>query len=82
MNKKNCTKITIPKLLVKPVGRVINDFIMIRDVDKILLAVSGSKDSLSLFRILREEKRTPNLYKNLLSAMRPMLDETKGMVDG
>lgn len=82
MNKKNCTKITIPKLLVKPVGRVINDFIMIRDVDKILLAVSGGKDSLSLFRILREEKRTPNLYKNLLSAMRPMLDETKGMVDG
>ncbi|MBT7295037.1 MAG: tRNA 2-thiocytidine biosynthesis protein TtcA, partial [Candidatus Thioglobus sp.] len=25
--------------------------------------------------LLTEEKRTPNLYKNLLSAMRPMLDE-------
>ena len=82
MNKKNCTKITIPKLLVKSVGRAINDFKMTRYGDKILLAVSGGKDSLSLFRILREEKRTPNLYKNLLSAMRPMLDETKGMVDG
>lgn len=27
--------------------------------------------------LLSEEKRTPSLYKNLLSAMRPMLDETK-----
>jgi tRNA(Ile)-lysidine synthase TilS/MesJ len=27
--------------------------------------------------LLSEEKRAPNLYKNLLSAMRPMLDETK-----
>lgn len=25
--------------------------------------------------LLTEEKRTPNLYKNLLSAMKPMLDE-------
>jgi hypothetical protein len=25
--------------------------------------------------LLTEEKRNPNLYKNLLSAMKPMLDE-------
>jgi tRNA(Ile)-lysidine synthase TilS/MesJ len=25
--------------------------------------------------LLSEEKRSPNLYKNLLSAMKPMLDE-------
>jgi tRNA(Ile)-lysidine synthase TilS/MesJ len=25
--------------------------------------------------LLKEEKRIPNLYKNLLSAMKPMLDE-------
>ncbi|SMN11085.1 tRNA(Cytosine32)-2-thiocytidine synthetase [uncultured Candidatus Thioglobus sp.] len=43
----------MPKLLVKPVGRAIADFAMIREGDKILLAVSGGKDSLSLFHILR-----------------------------
>ncbi|CAB9539594.1 tRNA-(cytosine32)-2-thiocytidine synthetase TtcA [uncultured Gammaproteobacteria bacterium] len=43
----------IPKLLLKPVGRAIADFGMIRAGDKVLLAVSGGKDSLSLFHILR-----------------------------
>lgn len=46
-------RIKIPKLLVKPVGRAIADFGMIKAGDKILLAVSGGKDSLSLFHILR-----------------------------
>jgi tRNA(Ile)-lysidine synthase TilS/MesJ len=32
--------------------------------------------------LLEEEKRIPNLYKNLLSAMKPMLDETKGSNNG
>jgi len=32
--------------------------------------------------LLDEEKRIPNLYKNLLSAMKPMLDETKGSNNG
>jgi len=50
-------RIKLPKLLVKPVGRAINDFSMIRDGDRILLAVSGGKDSLSLFHILRHFKR-------------------------
>jgi len=31
--------------------------------------------------LLEEEKRIPSLYKNLLSAMKPMLDETKGLLD-
>jgi hypothetical protein len=31
--------------------------------------------------LLEEEKRIPNLYKNLLSAMKPMLDETKDLID-
>lgn len=43
----------IPKLLLKPVGRAIADFGMIKAGDRILLAVSGGKDSLSLFHILR-----------------------------
>jgi tRNA(Ile)-lysidine synthase TilS/MesJ len=31
--------------------------------------------------LLEEEKRIPSLYKNLLSAMKPMLDETKDLID-
>jgi len=41
----------IPKLLLKPVGRAIGDFSMIKTGDRVLLAISGGKDSLSLFHI-------------------------------
>jgi tRNA 2-thiocytidine biosynthesis protein TtcA len=53
-------RINLPKLLLKPVGRAISDFGMIKAGDKILLAVSGGKDSLSLFHILRHfQRHTP-----------------------
>lgn len=42
-----------PKSLLRKVGRAIADYAMIRDGDRILLGVSGGKDSLSLLLILR-----------------------------
>ena len=42
-----------PKSLLRKVGRAIADFGMIRDGDRILLGVSGGKDSLTLLHILR-----------------------------
>jgi tRNA 2-thiocytidine biosynthesis protein TtcA len=42
-----------PKSLLRKVGRAIADYAMIREGDRILLGVSGGKDSLSLLQILR-----------------------------
>ncbi len=41
-----------PKKLMRVVGRAITEFGMIRDGDRILLGVSGGKDSLSLLHVL------------------------------
>jgi tRNA(Ile)-lysidine synthase TilS/MesJ len=41
-----------PKSLLRKVGRAIADYSMVRDGDRILLGVSGGKDSLSLLQIL------------------------------
>ncbi len=41
-----------PKTLLRNVGRAIADYAMIREGDRILLGVSGGKDSLSLLHIL------------------------------
>jgi len=41
-----------PKSLLRKVGRAIADFDMIREGDRLLLGVSGGKDSLSLLQVL------------------------------
>ena len=46
-----------PKALLRKVGRAIADYRMIQDGDRILLAVSGGKDSLSLLLVLRHLQR-------------------------
>ncbi|HEY0720081.1 MAG TPA: tRNA 2-thiocytidine biosynthesis protein TtcA, partial [Gammaproteobacteria bacterium] len=51
------TSITPPKGLLRPVGRAIADYRMIRAGDRVLLGLSGGKDSLSLLHILRHLQR-------------------------
>lgn len=42
-----------PKKLLRPIGRAIADYQMIQDGDRLLLGLSGGKDSLSLLHVLR-----------------------------
>ncbi len=46
-----------PKNLLRPIGRAIADYAMIRNGDRILLGLSGGKDSLSLLHVLRHFTR-------------------------
>jgi len=49
-----------PKILLHPTGRALTDFKMIRDGDRVLLGLSGGKDSLSLLHILHHfQKHAP-----------------------
>lgn len=47
----------IPKAIIKPVGKAVTEFEMIKEGDHILLGLSGGKDSLSLLHILRHLQR-------------------------
>ena len=49
--------VTPPKGLMRPVGRAIADYEMIREGDRVLLGLSGGKDSLSLLHILLHLQR-------------------------
>lgn len=46
-----------PKSLLRPVGRAIADYHMIREGDRLLLGLSGGKDSLSLLHIILHLQR-------------------------
>lgn len=50
-------EIKIPKALLRPIGRALVEHKMINDGDRILLGLSGGKDSLSLLHILRHFQR-------------------------
>jgi len=46
-----------PKTLLRQVGKALTDFNMIREGDRVLLGLSGGKDSLSLLHILHHFQR-------------------------
>lgn len=49
--------VTPPKVLMRPVGRAIADYQMIREGDRVLLGLSGGKDSLTLLHALLHLQR-------------------------
>ncbi len=52
--------ITPPRSLLTAAGRAVGDYAMIRDGDRVLLGLSGGKDSLSLLHVLLHlQKRAP-----------------------
>ena len=49
-----------PKTLVRPIGRAISDYSLIRPDDRVLVAISGGKDSLTLLHVLLHlQRHTP-----------------------
>lgn len=59
LSKKERTKdwIIPPKAILKPVGRAIAQYKMIQEGDRILLGLSGGKDSLALLAVLKHMQR-------------------------
>ena len=56
MTKKQ--KITkMPKSLMRPIGQAVVEFEMIKEGDRVLLGLSGGKDSLTLLHALRHLQR-------------------------
>lgn len=52
---RNLTK--VGSYISKRIGKAIEDYNLIEDKDRILIAVSGGKDSLSLLRLLNERRK-------------------------
>ncbi|MBU4375913.1 MAG: hypothetical protein KKD29_00360 [Candidatus Omnitrophica bacterium] len=50
------------------IGKAIKDYNLIEDGDKILVAVSGGKDSLSLLKLLLERKRWAPVKFDVIAA--------------
>lgn len=49
--------IKMPKTLMRPIGQAITEFKMIKEGDRVLLGLSGGKDSLTLLHALRHLQR-------------------------
>lgn len=65
-----------PRSLVTAAGRAIGDFDMIRDGDRVLLGLSGGKDSLSLLHVLLHlQRRAPIKFELAACTVDPQSDQ-------
>lgn len=69
------TPVKPPKSLLRPAGRAIADYRMIREGDRLLLGLSGGKDSLSLLHILLHlQRHAPVRFDVGVVTVDPMTD--------
>jgi len=65
-----------PKKVLKCVGQALRAFGMIREGDKLLVGLSGGKDSLSLLHVLMDlQKRAPVRFELATATVDPQADE-------
>lgn len=68
--------IDAPQTLLRAAGRAIADYAMIRDGDRILLGLSGGKDSLSLLYVLLDlQRRAPIRFELAAATVDPQSPE-------
>ncbi|KAF8818059.1 PP-loop domain-containing protein, partial [Cardiosporidium cionae] len=75
-NKAKLLFLTIPQNLRRTVGAAIREFKMLQEGDRILLGLSGGKDSLTLLHILRDlQKRAPISFELSVCTVDPQTPE-------
>ncbi len=71
----NMTLVTAPKPLLRAAGRAIAEYGMIRPGDRVLLALSGGKDSLSLLQVLLALKaKAPMRFELAAATVDPCIE--------
>ena len=64
-----------PKKLMRAVGRAMNDWSMVQEGDRLLLGLSGGKDSLSLLQVLvAVQRRAPVRFEIACATVDPQTD--------
>ncbi|PHJ25226.1 pp-loop domain-containing protein [Cystoisospora suis] len=67
-SSSSTVRLKIPRGLRRTVGEAIREFNMIREGDRLLVGVSGGKDSLTLLHILRDLQRRAPIHFDLAAA--------------
>ncbi len=66
-------RLPVPRLLARRMGRAVSDFRMIHPGDRILVALSGGKDSLSMLALLQElQRHSPVSFSLGVATVDPM----------
>jgi tRNA 2-thiocytidine biosynthesis protein TtcA len=67
--------LSLPKSLLKPVGKAVADYQMIREGDRILVGLSGGKDSLTLLHLLLHlQRHAPINFEVAALTVDPMVE--------